>query len=451
MEPIDRQFVDKVEAKKLIANRQDRAVQTKQIVDKLEELKPREEMKVHVEIITLKGAPFIYEDFTPEQLDDLKPTTEELTKLIEPLIPEVKDGNDYILTEKDKNEIAQKVKAPTVEKVIEKTEVIKEQPIVTNEIREVAITETPEQIAEKLQTLKESWLEVKSIKGLDKVLGELGNNFLQQAKGFVSKTIRGMGDYESPYEPVSGSLLTWNNVKKKWVPLSIVAGSNITITTNSDGTITISSTGGGVTNTWVSDEVAAGSGTSFTVGSTPVAGTVRVYGAGGRLKLTDDYTISGTTITTVNSWSTGDILLDYMTAGGTGFVDNEVVSGSTNTFTLGSTPIAGTEHIYALGQRLKLTDDYSISGATITTVNSFSAGDLIADYVTTSVSTNVDSEVVSGSATTFTLANTPLSSSVQVYARGQRLTPTVDYSISGSTITTINSWSAGDIVADYRK
>lgn len=66
--------------------------------------------------------------------------------------------------------------------------------------------------------------------------------------------------------------------------------------------------------------------------------------------------------------------------GGNAMVDNEVVSGSDTTFTLSQMPVAGTVHLYALGQRLKLTTDYSISGVDITTVSSWSAGELTADY-----------------------------------------------------------------------
>lgn len=62
----------------------------------------------------------------------------------------------------------------------------------------------------------------------------------------------------------------------------------------------------------------------------------------------------------------------------------------------------------------------------------------------------VDNEVVSGSATSFTLANTPVVGSVHLYAVGQRLTPTVDYAISGTGITTVMSWLAGNLLADYR-
>lgn len=66
--------------------------------------------------------------------------------------------------------------------------------------------------------------------------------------------------------------------------------------------------------------------------------------------------------------------------------------------------------------------------------------------------TQVDNEVVSGSGTTFTLANTPLSGTVQLYGEGQRLTPGVgnDYTISGKVITTANSFGSGTILADYQ-
>ena len=67
--------------------------------------------------------------------------------------------------------------------------------------------------------------------------------------------------------------------------------------------------------------------------------------------------------------------------------------------------------------------------------------------------TPVENEVVSGSGTSWTLANTPVSGSVKLWAGGIRLTPGAgnDYTISGSTITTASSYSAGALIADYRK
>lgn len=63
--------------------------------------------------------------------------------------------------------------------------------------------------------------------------------------------------------------------------------------------------------------------------------------------------------------------------------------------------------------------------------------------------TSVYNEVVAGSGTAFTLANTPTTGNERLYANGQRLTPTVDYSITAAAITTVLSWSAAQITADY--
>lgn len=62
----------------------------------------------------------------------------------------------------------------------------------------------------------------------------------------------------------------------------------------------------------------------------------------------------------------------------------------------------------------------------------------------------VYNEVVAGSGTSWTLANTPINNSLQLFANGQRLTPTVDYSITGSAITTVLPWAAGTLLADYQ-
>lgn len=60
-------------------------------------------------------------------------------------------------------------------------------------------------------------------------------------------------------------------------------------------------------------------------------------------------------------------------------------------------------------------------------------------------------EVVSGSGTSWTLANIP-SLFRGLYAQGQKLSVSRnDFTISGKSITTTNSWSAGDLEADYYK
>jgi phage host-nuclease inhibitor protein Gam len=83
-----------------------------------------------------------------------------------------KDGKDYILTTKDKKEIAKSIEVPVIEKVIERVETIREIPLITkqitNEVKEVAVTDTPELIRGKLETLKkDARLDISAIRGLD--------------------------------------------------------------------------------------------------------------------------------------------------------------------------------------------------------------------------------------------------------------------------------------------
>jgi hypothetical protein len=62
-------------------------------------------------------------------------------------------------------------------------------------------------------------------------------------------------------------------------------------------------------------------------------------------------------------------------------------------------------------------------------------------------------EVVSGSTTTFTLAYLPVSGSLEVFGGPARLKEgaTVGgYSLSGQIITPTESYSAGEIMANYR-
>lgn len=61
-------------------------------------------------------------------------------------------------------------------------------------------------------------------------------------------------------------------------------------------------------------------------------------------------------------------------------VGDEVVSGSNTSWALANTPRANTLNLFAMGQRLKLAEDYSISGANITTMTAFPLGSVVANY-----------------------------------------------------------------------
>lgn len=68
----------------------------------------------------------------------------------------------------------------------------------------------------------------------------------------------------------------------------------------------------------------------------------------------------------------------------------------------------------------------------------------------------VENETPSGSIndvnTVFTLANTPVTGSVKVFLNGLRMKPTVDYNISGTTITFVTAPATSDtLIADYRR
>lgn len=70
------------------------------------------------------------------------------------------DGKDYVLTEQDKDEIAtlamMDIEVPVVEKVVEKTEVVRELPTTTENIVEVAKYQTGEEIVDSINSLDEN-------------------------------------------------------------------------------------------------------------------------------------------------------------------------------------------------------------------------------------------------------------------------------------------------------
>lgn len=65
--------------------------------------------------------------------------------------------------------------------------------------------------------------------------------------------------------------------------------------------------------------------------------------------------------------------------------------------------------------------------------------------------TFVNNEIVAGAGTGWTLSQAPISGSLTLFGNGQFLTPGgVDYTLAGTNITTVNPFSAGTVVANYR-
>ena len=130
-------------------------------------------------------------------IEPLLPSDTKLTKLIKPLIPEpIKGdkGEDYVLTAKDKKEIAKGIKVPVVEKVIEKFTTI-EKPITIDktktEIKEVAKYEDADTIAEKLNTLTKK-IDFKVIKNFPDRQAYFGGNTQGTGNGNSKWTPQGV-------------------------------------------------------------------------------------------------------------------------------------------------------------------------------------------------------------------------------------------------------------------
>ena len=157
------------------------------------------------------------------------PTKDEIIKLIKPLIPNPIKGDSYILTEQDKQQIASTIKVPIVEKVIET--IIEKQPIVTNEIKEVAIADTPEMIVSKLESLEEGErLKIEAIEDLREELDKLKKEV--KTKGGVVYAGGGLRRKTTSYDlssKLNGVLKTFS-LPAFWDIVSVHTGGSIPTT-----------------------------------------------------------------------------------------------------------------------------------------------------------------------------------------------------------------------------
>lgn len=126
------------------------------------------------------------------------------------------DGEDYVLTKEDKKEIAAMIKVPIVKKetIREKTIIVEKMPIVTENVREVAVGPTIEELRDGLEALPEDeQLDWTAIRGLKKALLDRGASKVRLVGG------------------TNGIILYVNGKKQGIVKfLTLTAGPGITLT-----------------------------------------------------------------------------------------------------------------------------------------------------------------------------------------------------------------------------
>jgi len=141
------------------------------------------------------------------------------------------------------------------------------------------------------------------------------------------------------------------------------------------------------------------------------------------------------------------------TSGTISFVRLEVPTpapnGSVTAFTLAHTPVANTETVFLNGIAQIPTDDYTISGATITMVAAPRSTDqLSVSYFYGSLTgyyrLETPTPATDGTTTVFNLAHTPVTGSAVVYLNGIAQYAGSDYTISGAVLTYLAAPAATD-------
>lgn len=163
--------------------------------------------------------------------------------------------------------------------------------------------------------------------------------------------------------------------------------------------------------------------------------------------------------------STNSLGVSWQAASAVSLVSNEVPSGSINSsntaFTLANTPLSGSLKVFLNGQRLTVTNDYTISGTSLTMVVAPTTGDtLLVDYNISSgtfatgsaswVSNEVPSGTVDGSNATFTLVSAPISGTLALYRDGQLMKGGgADYTLTTNSIAFTTAPASGSVLLAF--
>lgn len=233
--------------------------------------------------------------------DSYTPTEEDMLPFIIPIVEEkvattidekVKDIEaSYTLTPKDKKEIAGMIDIPVVEKTIKEVTTIREVPIVTENVKEVAMYEEAEVIVAKINELP---TDDDSVKIDARHIKNLPQSQVVHMGGGGGGSAFGRLKVEGELDAVATNTTD---------SLTFVAGSNMTITTDSGSkTVTFASSGtggGGSGYQAASSGTVDGSNTVFTWSSAP---SVIVVDSVPKRKTQSDGTVNwtGTTTTTLS-------------------------------------------------------------------------------------------------------------------------------------------------------
>lgn len=224
-----------------------------------EQIKKRKKLEKLVDGGNLALIESIFE--LEDKLEDLKAEIPDLDSVLESIKgkdsevpgPQGEPGEDYILTEQDKAEIASQVTVPVVEKVIEKTVTIRETPIVTENVVEVAVTDTPEKIVEKINST-DAQIEPERIKGL----GDLKNEV--QSVKIAGQSRAGWGAHPLVIEDSNGAVV--DKVARR------IKFANSTVARSPDGKVTVTpSSSSGVTSFGIQSDTALTGAVTISAGT----------------------------------------------------------------------------------------------------------------------------------------------------------------------------------------
>lgn len=126
-----------------------------------------------------------------------------------------------------------------------------------------------------------------------------------------------------------------------------------------------------------------------------------------------------------------------------------VIDGYNTEFELPQTPVSNTLQIFVDGE---LFTDYTLSGTIVTFDNAPTVGTLIEAIYSIGYTIIEQAQgTIDGSNTIFTIGNTPLSGTLQLYLDDELLTDSVDYVLVGSSITMIEAPTSDSILrAEYQ-